>query len=39
MLERDIYKEEVEETISTGKIIEKYEDDKPYPYYLALKFF
>jgi len=39
MFERDIYEEEVGETILTGEIVEKYEDDKPYPSCLALKFF
>jgi len=39
MFERDIDEKEIEETILTGEIIEKYEDDKPYPSYLALKFF
>ena len=39
MFERDIFEEDVEETIKNGEIIEQYLDDKPYPSFLALKFF
>lgn len=38
MFERDIYEEDVEDTIKNGEIIEEYVDDKPYPSFLALKF-
>ena len=39
MFERDIFEEEIEETIKSGEVIEEYLDDKPYPSFLALKFF
>ncbi len=39
MFERDIFEEEIEETIKNGEVIEEYLDDKPYPSFLALKFF
>jgi len=39
MFERDICEEDVEETIKNGEIIEEYFDDKPYPSFLALKFY
>ena len=37
MFERDIFEEDVEDTILNGEIIEEYPDDKPYPSFLALK--
>ena len=39
MFERDIFEEDVENTINNGEIIEEYLDDKPYPSYLILKYF
>ena len=39
MFERDIYEEDVEDTILNGEIIEEYPDDTPYPSFLALKMF
>ncbi len=36
MFERDIFEEDVEDTIEN---VDKYLDDKPYPSFLALKFF
>jgi len=39
MFERDIFEEEIEETVKNGEVIEEYLDDKPYPSFLALKFF
>ena len=36
MFERDIFEEDVEETIQNGTIVEEYLDDKPYPSFLAL---
>jgi len=39
MFERDIFEEDVENTIKNGEIIEEYLDDKPYPSYLTLKYF
>ena len=39
MFERDIFEENVEDTIKNGEIIEEYFDDKPYPSFLALKFY
>ena len=38
MFERDIFEEDVENTINNGEIIEEYLDDKPYPSYLTLKY-
>jgi len=38
MFERDIFEEDVEDTIKNGEIIEEYFDDKPYPSFLILKF-
>ncbi len=38
MFERDIFEEDVEDTIKNGEIIEEYFDDKPYPSFLTLKF-
>jgi hypothetical protein len=32
----EIFDKEIEESILSGEIIEKYEDDKPYPSYLIL---
>ena len=37
MFERDIYEEDVEDTVLNGEIIEEYPNDKPYPSFLALK--
>lgn len=37
MFERDISEAEVEETVSSGSVIEEYKNDKPYPSYLCLK--
>ena len=39
MFERDIFEEDIEDTIKNGEIIEEYLDDKPYPSFLTLKFF
>ena len=39
MFERDIFEEDVEDTIQNREIIEEYFDDKPYPSFLALKFY
>jgi len=39
MFERDIFEEEIKETIKNGEVIEEYLDDKPYPSFLALKSF
>ncbi len=39
MFERDISEEDVEDTVKNGDIIEEYLDDKPYPSFLALKFY
>ena len=39
MFERDILEADVEDTIQHGQIIEAYPDDKPFPSFLALKFF
>jgi len=39
MFERDIFEEDSEDAIENGERIEKYPDDKPYPSFLALKFF
>jgi len=36
MFERDIFEEDVEQTVQNGIIIEEYLDDKPYPSFLAL---
>jgi len=36
MFQRDIYEHQVESVIENGKIIESYEDDKPYPSFLVL---
>lgn len=38
MFQRDILEEDVEYVIKTGKIIEEYLDDKPYPSFLILGF-
>ena len=38
MFERDIFEEDVEDTVENGEIIESYLDDKPYPSYLSLKY-
>ena len=38
MFERDIFEEDVEDTIKNGEIVEEYLDDKPYPSYLTLKY-
>ena len=39
MFERDILEGDVEDTVKNGDIIEEYLDDKPYPSFLALKFY
>ncbi len=39
MFERDISEGDVEDTVKNGDIIEEYLDDKPYPSFLALKFY
>ena len=39
MFERDIFEEDVEDTIKNGEIIEEYFDDKPYPSFLALNLY
>ena len=39
MFERDIFEEEIEETVKNGEVIEEYLNDKSYPSFLALKFF
>lgn len=38
IFERNIRKEEVKETVSNGKIIAEYPEDKPFPSYLLLHF-
>ena len=39
MFEREITEDEVENTVKEGEIIEAYLDDKPYPSFLALKYY
>ena len=39
IFERDIAEKDIEETIMRGEIIEEYLDDKPYPSFLAFKYF
>ena len=39
MFQRDITEEMVEDVVKNGKIIETYEDDKPYPSFLILGFY
>ena len=36
LFERDISEDDIEKSVSDGKIIEKYLDDKPYPSFLVL---
>ena len=36
MFERDIFEDDIEDTIQNGIIIEEYFNDKPYPSFLAL---
>jgi hypothetical protein len=38
MFQRNISEDIIEETIKSGKIIEEYFDDKPYPSFLVLGF-
>jgi len=37
MLERDIYKQEVKNTLLEGDLVEEYLNDKPYPSFLMLR--